>query len=115
MSEMTLFERILAGEIPSDKVYEDEDVFAFRDINPQAPVHVLVIPKHKTARFDHLNELEAERVGLLFQGAARVARALGLAENGYRVVVNNGEHGQQTVEYLHVHILGGRQLEWPPG
>lgn len=115
MSDMTLFDRILAGEIPSDKVYEDEDVFAFRDISPQAPVHVLVIPKRKVPRFDQLTTQSADVVGRLFQGAAKVARELGLAENGYRIVVNNGEHAQQTVEYIHVHILGGRPLNWPPG
>ena len=115
MTETTIFDRMLTGEIPADKVYEDEHIFAFRDINPQAPVHVLVIPKHKVSRFDLLPEQEVEMVGRLFQGAAKVARELGLAENGYRIVINNGEHGQQTVEYIHLHILGGRQLKWPPG
>jgi len=115
MSETTLFDKILAGEVPADKVYEDEHILAFRDINPQAPVHVLVIPKQKAARFDELSDSEATQIGMLFKGAAQVARQLGLAKDGYRIVVNNGEHGQQTVEYLHIHILGGRQLEWPPG
>lgn len=115
MSDITLFDKILAGEIPAEKVYEDDDVLAFRDINPQALIHVLVIPKQKVARFDQLLDQPAATVGLLFQGAARVASALGLTENGYRIVVNNGKHGQQTVDYLHVHILGGRQMEWPPG
>jgi len=112
---ITLFDKILAGDIPCDKVYEDEHVLAFRDINPQAPVHVLVIPKHKVARFDELADQAAEQVGQLFCAAAKVARELGLQQDGYRVVVNNGEHGQQTVEYIHLHLLGGRQLTWPPG
>jgi histidine triad (HIT) family protein len=115
MSDRTIFDRIVGGELPADRVYEDEDILAIRDINPQAPVHVLVLPKRKVARFDHLPQQEADVVGRLFQGAARVARALGLAEDGYRVVINNGEHGQQTVEYIHLHLLGGRQMHWPPG
>ncbi|MBF2053381.1 MAG: histidine triad nucleotide-binding protein [Candidatus Sericytochromatia bacterium] len=112
---MTLFDKMLAGEIPCDKVYEDDDILAFNDINPQAPVHVLVIPKHKVARFDGLPEQDAETVGRLFQGAARVARQLGIQENGYRVIVNNGRDAQQTVEYIHLHLLAGRPLKWPPG
>ncbi len=115
MSELTLFDRVIAGEIPVDKVYEDEHILAFRDINPQAPVHVLVIPKQKVRRFAELSEQDPLMVGRLFQGAAHVAHELGLTESGYRIVVNNGEHGQQTVEYIHLHILGGRQLNWPPG
>lgn len=111
----TLFDKLLAGEIPAEVVYEDEDVFAFRDINPQAPVHVLVIPKHKVERFAHLPSQDAQMVGTLFQKAAVVAHELGLSEKGYRIVVNNGEHGQQTVEYIHLHILGGRPMHWPPG
>jgi len=115
MSDVTIFDKILAGEIPADKVYEDEFILAFRDISPQAPVHVLVIPKHKVQNFDGLCELETEVVGRLFQGAARVARELELPADGYRVVINHGRHGQQTVDYLHLHLLGGRQLTWPPG
>lgn len=113
--EATIFDKVLAGTIPADKVYEDDDVLAFRDISPQAPVHVLVIPKVRAERFPQLAERPAEEVGRLFKAAARVATDLGLDESGYRVVVNNGEQGQQTVEYLHVHILGGRQMNWPPG
>lgn len=115
MSDVTIFDRILAGEIPAHKVYEDDEILAFHDVNPQAPVHVLVIPKHKIQRFDHLSDQEAQVVGRLFQGAAKVARQLGLAEPGYRVVINNGSDGQQTVEYIHLHLLGGRQMQWPPG
>ncbi len=113
--EPTIFDKILSGDIPADKVYEDENVLAFRDINPQAPVHVLVIPKKRAERFSELPGRSSEEVGILFQSAAKVATELGLDESGYRIVVNNGKHGQQSVEYLHVHILGGRQLQWPPG
>jgi len=111
----TIFDKILAKEIPASLVYEDEWVLAFNDINPQAPVHVLVIPKKRVVRFDHLADLEALDVGEFFKRVALVARHLKLADNGYRVVVNNGRHGQQTVEYLHAHIIGGKQLHWPPG
>lgn len=111
----TLFDKILAGEIPNETVYEDEDVLAFKDINPQAPVHVLVIPKQKLEGFDALADQSHDQVGKLFQKAALIARKLGLAQDGYRIVVNHGEHGQQTVKYIHLHILGGRPLNWPPG
>ncbi len=114
MSE-TIFDKMLAGEIPYETVYEDEDVLAFKDINPQAPVHVLVIPKQKLMGFDDLADQSHEQVGKLFQKAALVARKCGLAQDGYRIVVNHGEHGQQTVQYIHLHILGGRPLNWPPG
>ena len=115
MKDDTLFDKILRGEIPSTKVYEDDAVFAFRDIDPQAPEHVLVIPKNKVERFAHLAERDACETGLFFQKVAHVAESLGLNEKGYRIVINNGKHGQQTVEYLHAHILGGRQMSWPPG
>ncbi len=113
--EETIFDKILAGTIPSAKVYEDEDVLAFRDVNPQAPTHVLVIPKKRAVNFTELKDRDEEEVGRFFQKAARVADKLGLDEEGYRVVINSGRHGQQTVAYLHAHILGGRQMNWPPG
>lgn len=115
MEEATIFEKILSKEIPSDAVYEDDDVYAFRDIQPQAPVHVLVIPKKKIARFASLPDWDDKEAGRFFKKVAEVAAKLELEENGYRIVINNGKHGQQTVEYLHAHILGGRQLSWPPG
>src|ERR1700749_2788889 len=102
MSE-TVFEKILAREIPADIVYEDECVLAFRDITPQAPVHVLVIPKKKVARFADLGGMQAQDVGEFFQRVAKVAQTLRLDGRGYRVVLNNGKDGQQTVEYLHAH------------
>ncbi|TVQ35774.1 MAG: histidine triad nucleotide-binding protein [Spirochaetaceae bacterium] len=115
MSEQTLFDKILAKEIPSDAVYEDQTVYAFRDINPQAPVHVLVIPKHKMQSFADIRQRDAAEIGAFMQGVSRVAEQLGLERDGYRVVFNTGPHGQQTVRYIHAHILGGRQLQWPPG
>jgi histidine triad (HIT) family protein len=115
MAEKTIFEKILAKEIPSESVYEDEDVYAFKDIEPQAPVHVLVIPKRKIERFQQLKSADAGETGTFFAKVAGVAEVLGLEEDGYRVVINNGKYGQQTVEYLHAHILGGRQMTWPPG
>jgi histidine triad (HIT) family protein len=113
--EITIFDQILAGEIPANKVYENEHILAFHDVSPQAPVHVLVIPKHKLVSFSDLAEAPAEVVSELFQGAARVAQALGLSENGYRVVLNTGREGGQTVNYIHLHLLAGRQMLWPPG
>jgi histidine triad (HIT) family protein len=114
MSE-TIFEKILRREIPAKIAYEDADVLAFHDISPQAPIHVLVIPKHKWLRFADLKTAEPQLVGLYMMAVARVAADLGLDENGYRVVFNNGRDGQQTVDYIHAHILGGRSLRWPPG
>ena len=111
----TIFDRILKKEIPAQVVYEDEAVLAFRDIMPQAPLHVLVIPKIKWVRFSELEHADPLAVGLFFSKIARVANSLGLQENGYRIVINNGRDGQQTVEYIHAHILGGRPMHWPPG
>lgn len=110
----TIFDKIIAGEIPCDKVFEDQHVLAFKDINPQAPEHVLVIPKQKVAGFDQLESQPVDYVGVLFQRAAQVARLLEL-EEGYRIVVNHGDHGGQEVAYLHIHILGRRAMRWPPG
>ena len=115
MSEETIFEKILRNEIPSDKVFEDEHIYAFRDINPQAPVHVLVIPKQKMESYADLADADPRDVAAFMQGVARVARELGLEENGYRVVFNTGQDGLQTVQYIHAHILGGRSMTWPPG
>ena len=111
----TLFEKIVSREIPADIVFENETLLAFRDINPQAPVHVLVIPKRVVARIDEAQRSDRELLGDLLLAAAQVARQLGLAENGYRLVINNGKDGGETVPHLHCHILGGRPLGWPPG
>jgi len=113
--EETVFDKIIKKEIPADVVYEDDSILAFRDINPQAPVHVLVIPKKKVASFNDLKDRSSEETGLFLQGVSKVAVQLGLAEDGYRIVMNCGSNGQQTVEYLHAHILGERQMSWPPG
>lgn len=115
MSAQTIFDKILAGELPADVVHEDEDILAFRDINPVAPIHVLVIPKQRAASIVTLNELSTEYLGRFLRAIPRIAKLCGLEEGGYRVVVNHGTHGQQTVDYLHAHIIGGRQLTWPPG
>ncbi|MYH07592.1 MAG: histidine triad nucleotide-binding protein [Rhodothermaceae bacterium] len=108
----TLFERIISGEIPSDRVYEDEVCVAFRDIAPQAPVHVLVVPRKPVPAFDE--GLDAALAGHLLMVASKVAQQEGLME-GYRVVINCGRDGGQTVDHLHIHVLGGRSLTWPPG
>lgn len=115
MNEKTIFEKIISGEIPADIVYENEYVLAFKDLSPQAPVHVLVIPKKKIARIADALEMSAEDMGHFLHGITLTARTLNLEENGYRVVINNGTDAIQTVEYLHAHILGGRLLAWPPG
>ncbi len=111
----TIFDKILSGEIPAKRIYEDEFVLAFADIQPQAPTHVLVIPKAKVRCFAELSTQSPATVGQLFIGAAKVAKQLRLDESGYRIVINNGRDAQQTVDYLHLHILGGRALSWPPG
>lgn len=111
----TLFDRIIRREIPADIVYEDEDILAFRDINPQAPVHVLFIPKRRIATLDEVGETDAAMLGMLMLAAARYARAQGFARNGYRVVMNCNRDGGQTVFHLHLHLLAGRTMHWPPG
>ncbi|MCI6255761.1 MAG: histidine triad nucleotide-binding protein [Clostridiales bacterium] len=110
-----LFCKIVAGEIPSNKVYEDEQCYAFYDIDPQAPTHFLVVPK---AHIQSAAAITAENeavVGHIFSVIARLSRELGFAEKGYRVVSNIGEQGQQTVPHLHFHVLAGRDMTWPPG
>lgn len=112
---MTLFEKIIARQIPADIVYEDDRFLAFRDINPQAPTHLLVIPKQVIPRIGEAQPDDAVLLGNLLLKAAEVARAVGLAETGFRLVINNGRDGGETVPHLHCHILGGRPLGWPPG
>ncbi len=108
-----LFCKIVSGEIPAKSVYEDADVFAFADINPQAPVHVLVIPRKHVASLAEAVD-DAALLGTLMAAAGRIAAENGLAK-GYRTVINTGADGGQTVEHLHVHLLGGRAMHWPPG
>ena len=113
--EKTLFEKICDKEIPADIVYEDEQVVAFRDISPAAPTHVLVIPRKAIPRINEAKPEDQSLLGHLLLKAAEVARSLGLGEDGFRLVINNGRHGGESVPHLHCHILGGRSLQWPPG
>ena len=110
----TLFEKIVAREIPAAIVYEDDLVLAIRDINPQAPAHVLIVPKKPVPRIAEAVADDQPLLGHLLLKAAEVAKQLGL-KNGYRLIINNGADGGETVPHLHVHILGGRHMVWPPG
>ena len=109
-----LFCKIAEGKIPTQPVYQDERVYAFPDINPQAPVHVLIVPREHVPSLHHADETHKELLGHLLRAAAEVARQKGLG-NGYRLVVNTGADAGQTVDHLHVHVLGGRAMTWPPG
>jgi histidine triad (HIT) family protein len=110
-----LFCKIVDGDIPCDLLHEDDHVIAFRDINPQAPHHVLVIPRRHIASLAEVGDDDTELMGRLKVAAVAVAEKLGLAESGYRLVVNCGPDALQTVMHLHVHLLGGRTMSWPPG
>ncbi len=110
-----IFCKIVEGEIPAKKVYEDEDVLVFHDINPVAPVHVLIIPKKHLAKIADITINDAELMGKLMLTARKVAEQLGVAESGFRLVINNGESANQTVFHLHIHLIGGRAMTWPPG
>lgn len=110
----TLFTKIIRREIPAEIVYEDDLTLAFKDINPQAPVHILVIPKKPIPKLADAESQDHALMGHLLLTVKRVAEATGL-KNGYRVVINTGADGGQTVDHLHLHILGGRQMAWPPG
>ena len=109
-----LFCNIVKGQIQSEKVYEDNDVYAFKDVNPEAPVHILIIPKRHIKSVDELEETDKELVGQIFLVAKKLAKENKL-ENGYRLVSNIGEEGGQSVKHLHFHLLGGRSFNWPPG
>ncbi len=113
-STETIFSKIIRREIPADIVYEDDLAIAFKDITPKAPIHILVIPKEPIAQLSHVEARHHALMGHLLLTAKRVAEQVGL-DNGYRVVINNGSDGGQTVSHLHLHILGGRQMQWPPG
>ena len=110
-----IFCKIIRGEIPSNKIFEDDEILAFHDINPAAPVHFLVIPKQHISNILETKEADSALLGKLVFRAQKLAAALGCEENGFRLVVNCKSHGCQSVDHLHVHILGGRQLAWPPG
>ena len=114
MSEKTIFKRIIDKEIPANIVYEDDQCRAFHDVSPQAPTHVLVIPKKEIASVASIADEDQALIGHLYLVIRNIANELGLAD-GYRVVVNCGNDGGQTVDHLHFHLLGGRNLVWPPG
>ena len=111
----TLFEKIIDREIPAKIVYEDDQVLAFHDINPSAPVHILIVPKKPIPRIAEAVESDRQNLGHLLLKAAAIASTAGLEKTGYRLVINNGPHGGESVPHLHCHILGGRQMSWPPG
>ena len=111
----TIFGKIARGEIPVEPLFEDEDVVAFRDINPQAPTHILIIPRKSIRTLNDATPEDAELLGRLLLAAARVARAAGIAESGYRTVINCNAAAGQSVFHLHLHVIGGRPLQWPPG
>ena len=113
--EDCIFCKIVAGEIPADIVFEDDAVMAFRDLNPQAPTHVLVIPKRHIASLNDLTADDQPLIGRLFTAAREIAAQAGFAEAGYRTVVNCNADGGQTVFHIHLHLLGGRAMHWPPG
>jgi histidine triad (HIT) family protein len=114
---MTLFQRIIAREIPADIVHEDEHTLAFRDITPQAPIHILIVPKQPIPRVGEAVPGDQAQLGALLLAAGEVARKLGVSatDQGFRLVINHGRNAGETVPHLHVHLLAGRPLEWPPG
>ena len=111
----TIFSKIINKEIHADILFENDKILAFRDISPQAPVHFLVIPKKEIRTINDINEEDKSLIGELFIVAKEIAKKEGIDENGYRTIFNCNEHGGQTVYHIHLHVLGGRQLEWPPG
>lgn len=115
MSDNCIFCKIVRGDIPSTKVYEDEYAFAFRDIAPAAPTHILVVPKQHIDSFAEISDANADTYMRLLKIVAQIAKDEGIAESGYRVVTNIGDEGGQSVHHLHFHLLGGRQMAWPPG
>ncbi len=110
-----LFCKIIAGDIPSEKVYEDDLVLAFKDIEPQAPQHIIVIPKKHISSANDINSDNVEYISALWQTIPQIAKKLGIAEDGYRVVNNCGSNGGQTVNHIHFHLMGGRAFSWPAG
>ena len=110
-----LFLKIINREVPADIIYENDELLAFRDISPQAPVHILIIPKEHIKTMNDLEPKHTEMIGKVFLAAAEIAAKEGLADDGYRVVMNCNRHGGQAVYHIHLHLLGGRQMGWPPG
>lgn len=112
---MTIFEKIAAGQIPAKIVHEAEDFIAFHDVNPQAPVHVLIVPRKCIARLAEVEASHADLLGRMLLATRAIAAKLGVLEGGYRVVINNGRDAGESVPHLHIHLLAGRALAWPPG
>lgn len=115
MSGDCLFCKILSGDVPSKEVYADEEFYAFRDINPAAPTHILIVPRKHIAAIEDANEDDEGLLGRMLLRANAIAKAEGLPAEGFRYVLNSGAHGGQTVYHIHLHILGGRPMSWPPG
>jgi histidine triad (HIT) family protein len=111
----TIFGKIINKEIPADIVYEDEFIMAFNDIDPQAPVHIIIIPKKEIPTINDLTSEDSDIISKMILTAKNIAKEKGMDQSGYRIVMNCNEHGQQTVFHLHIHLLGGRQMKWPPG
>jgi histidine triad (HIT) family protein len=112
---MTLFEKIAAGQIPAKIIFETDDLFAFEDINPQAPVHVLIVPKRVVTRLGDSSPDDSELLGTMLVTSRSVAEQLGVRESGYRIVINSGRDAGETIPHLHMHLLAGRAMGWPPG
>lgn len=112
---MTIFEKIAARQIPADIVHETPDFLAFRDISPQAPVHILIVPKRCIPRIGEATADDAALLGQMLASAGEIARKAGILDSGFRLVINNGTDGGESVPHLHIHLLGGRPLAWPPG
>ena len=111
----TIFDKIISREIPSDIVYENHNFLAFKDINPQAPVHILIIPKKRIETINDIKEEDTQALGEMILIASNIAKKLSIAEDGYRLVFNCNEYGGQSVYHIHLHLIGGRKLTWPPG
>jgi histidine triad (HIT) family protein len=112
---MTIFQKIAAREIPAEFVEESGEFLAIRDVNPQAPVHVLIVPKRVIPRIAEAEDADAQLIGEMLLATRRIAAKLGILESGYRIVINSGRDAGESVPHLHIHLLGGRQLQWPPG
>ena len=115
MPQPSIFTRIMNGELESDIVYENDFVIAIRDINPKAPIHILIVPREPLVSVNEFNEDNAAIAGQMLVAAAKIAQQVGLDKSGYRLVINNGREGGQEIQHVHMHLLGGRRLGWPPG
>ena len=111
----TIFTKIINRKIPADIIYEDDEILAFNDINPQAPVHILIIPKKEIKTINDIHSEDTAIIGKLFLIAKKIAKQVDISEDGYRVVMNCNEYGGQSVYHIHLHLIGGRKLSWPPG